>query len=378
MDTDALEEEDQELQSPPSPAKRIKEIPTSAMKLYPKPTPPIIVTPSKRLPEITPTTMRRSPGRGEFRKRKITPDLTPSETPHRSLESPDQTKAIQAAAELLLLGKTDSGKTTDISESTTTTTDDYVTANSDSSRRSHGTSTQSTHGSQTGTQDGSSFESASSIYSLARGEAICEDFIIPASFSPPPILEETDVPLTPIEVTKAPSKEPSSPDGDEGESSSSCGSYSIRGSSGDIIRNRKTTKPTVPSSKKSKTPPPPPSVPPKVESDDSSSEHYESPGDETYIEENKRHRIRRDRKEWSEEEKRRRKKLFTLEFSEDRIEDGKKRSPNGLAVEEKVKRTKSRSPQRATRKATMVYPTTTTTTSKKQDKEPTTPGMDQL
>lgn len=68
-----------------------------------------------------------------------TPDLTPSHTPHRSLDSPENGKGPNAVVPDLLLARTDSGKTntTDVSESTTTTTtDDYVTANSDSSKKS--------------------------------------------------------------------------------------------------------------------------------------------------------------------------------------------------------------------------------------------------
>lgn len=38
-------------------------------------------------------------------------------------------------------------------------------------------------------QEGSSFESASSIYSVTRGDMLNEDMVVP-SFSPPPILEE--------------------------------------------------------------------------------------------------------------------------------------------------------------------------------------------
>ncbi|XP_073961318.1 uncharacterized protein isoform X3 [Choristoneura fumiferana] len=82
------------------------------------------------------------------------------------------------------LARTDSGKTntTDVSESTTTT-EDYVTANSDSSKKSN-CKNQNQYPENNKTQEGSSFESASSLYSTTRNDNATEDLIVP-SFSPP-------------------------------------------------------------------------------------------------------------------------------------------------------------------------------------------------
>lgn len=58
--------------------------------------------------------------------------------PHQIIESPSEPSLAKAASSETSLARTDSGKinTTDVSESTTTT-EDYVTANSDSSKKSN-------------------------------------------------------------------------------------------------------------------------------------------------------------------------------------------------------------------------------------------------
>ncbi|CAH0589127.1 unnamed protein product [Chrysodeixis includens] len=104
--------------------------------------------------------------------------------PNQIIESPSEPPLAKAASSETSLARTDSGKinTTDVSESTTTT-EDYVTANSDSSKKSNSRN-QNQNPENNKTQEGSSFESASSLYSSTRTENIAEDLIVP-SFSPP-------------------------------------------------------------------------------------------------------------------------------------------------------------------------------------------------
>ncbi|XP_063386355.1 serine-rich adhesin for platelets [Cydia fagiglandana] len=100
-------------------------------------------------------------------------------------ESPSETATLsKAGSSETNLARTDSGKTntTDVSESTTTT-EDYVTANSDSSKKST-SKNQNQYPENNKTQEGSSFESASSLYSTTRNDNATEDLIVP-SFSPP-------------------------------------------------------------------------------------------------------------------------------------------------------------------------------------------------
>ncbi|XP_078032640.1 uncharacterized protein LOC144467624 [Augochlora pura] len=126
----------------------------------------------------------------------------------------------------LSLARTDSGgrTNTDLSE----TSEDYVTANTSTETgtttgtsattsswsRPPQTSSAAASASATATAaEGSSFESASSIYSLARSEAVVEE-----PCSPPPILEETEIPFG-LEVPASPARS---------SSSSSSGSYDLK------------------------------------------------------------------------------------------------------------------------------------------------------
>lgn len=108
----------------------------------------------------------------------------------RSAGPYSQTHSQSSSEFGLSLARTDSGGRTDVSE--TSTTDDYITANTSTGTGTTGTGTSATTSSwsrppllpsnaapsaasQTATAaDGSSFESASSIYSLARSEVFAE------------------------------------------------------------------------------------------------------------------------------------------------------------------------------------------------------------
>lgn len=126
-------------------------------------------------------------------------------------------------------------------------------------------SAQTSQASQTVTQDGSSFESASSMYSLARVDAICEDG---------GVLDDT-IPLPPIPSQNTVKSSPSH----SAASSSSTGSYCPNGLKKPIKTSPSRTnivKPIQPTKTKTESV----SDDEKSEKRYSSSGYYESPQDE--------------------------------------------------------------------------------------------------
>lgn len=96
--------------------------------------------PFKRTPSFINKKRERalSPSRRRDLQRKAQQKEPNGNIPHQIIESPSEPPLAKAASSETSLARTDSGKinTTDISESTTTT-EDYVTANSDSSKKSN-------------------------------------------------------------------------------------------------------------------------------------------------------------------------------------------------------------------------------------------------
>ncbi|XP_041981892.1 uncharacterized protein LOC121735219 isoform X2 [Aricia agestis] len=141
--------------------------------------------PFKRTPSFINKKRERalSPSRRRDLQKKMQQKEPNGKIPNQIKESPADIPLAKAAGSETSLARTDSGKfTTDVSESTTTT-EDYVTANSDSSKKSNKNQTNNGE-SNNKAQEGSSFESASSLYSSTKTDNVAEDLIVP-SFSPP-------------------------------------------------------------------------------------------------------------------------------------------------------------------------------------------------
>uniref|UniRef100_A0A1B0EY92 Uncharacterized protein n=1 Tax=Phlebotomus papatasi TaxID=29031 RepID=A0A1B0EY92_PHLPP len=253
------------------------------------PTPSIAVTPSLSMEkeekspklEIRRTSRQLSPSlRREIRKSSLQFEISPHII-HKRQESPDQNGVD-------LGSKMEIAKTsTDISEGSTNT-EDYITC-TDNSKRAQAQS------SQTATvQDGSSFESASSIYSLARGDAVCDDSVVVDEQKLSPTPAAHGMKLSPAHSV----------------SSSSSGSYSLKDFTRSKTSPSRTAKPIAAPKPKSESI----SDDERSEKRYSSSGYYESPHDDGA--EVKIVRPRRNR-DWNDEERRRKKGAMKLEFEKE-------------------------------------------------------------
>ncbi|XP_046673598.1 uncharacterized protein LOC124362813 isoform X1 [Homalodisca vitripennis] len=221
MDTEALDAEDLDIEQPPlSP--RVRGEPVQTVPVV------AVTTPIQDRTETSKPIIKNTL---PYFKTRIEQSLSPSHRARR--RSPDLRVADLDNQQNDLLARSDSGKTnTDMSE-TSTTTEDYATATENnsgtdtSSKLLRGDSGPTTTATSIGVPSatGSSFESGSSLYSLARADATEEVQQVPCS--PPPIVEEK-------EKNNEFSEEVRLKDVDSisGESSSS-GSYSVDGSSGE-------------------------------------------------------------------------------------------------------------------------------------------------
>ncbi|XP_055684910.1 uncharacterized protein LOC129791033 isoform X2 [Lutzomyia longipalpis] len=282
------------------------------------PTPSIAVTPSLSMEqeeksprlEIRRTSRTLSPSlRREVRKSSLQFEISPHT--HRRQESPEQNGAEHGSR--MEIAK----NSTDISEGSTNT-EDYITCTDNSKRaqgiKMSGASSSSTtqvpvsaQSSQTATvQDGSSFESASSIYSLARGDAVCDDTVV---------VDEQKLSPTPTSHSMKHSPAHSV-------SSSSSGSYSLK----DFPRT-KTSPSRAPKGAAAAAKPKHESISDDERSEKrySSSGYYESPHEDGA--EVKVVRGRRSR-DWNDEERRRKKGTMKLDFDKDAAAEKTYTSPH--------------------------------------------------
>ncbi|BES94582.1 Hypothetical protein domain [Nesidiocoris tenuis] len=223
MDTDVLDQEDivpEHVPAPQLPPKPKPEqahvIPTVAVTTPTHEKPPDI-----KLKPLPPPRERRTdrPKSPQKLRRRSPGARTPESEPHHS------SSATLSSNEAF--ARSDSGRTNTTDMSEASTTDDYATAtenNSEGSGRQPKNSDGIQEGAnQPGTANGS-FESGSSLYSLTRADAT-EEQQVPCS---PPLVEDDD------ENKISESAEDKADDGDGDTSSaesSSCGSYSVEGSS---------------------------------------------------------------------------------------------------------------------------------------------------